>query len=299
MQITVENIERLEYGASQHFYKALEATKVNYGDLVTVAPSTGRTEEYYFFKDNVRMREWVGERVVQSLGSYEYTLTNKTWECTIGIDKDDIADNKLSRFVMDFVQQGEACALHPQEMVFSLFPAGFEQLCHTKKPYFSASHPHGSGKGTFSNIIDKGGIMDQGELWFIACCNRVVRPFLKQDREPLTFVTRTDVTHDNVFKIRNFQFGADYRGAYGFTLPELCVAVKGPLTSQNYDEALVRMKSFTSAGNKRLGIKPTHLIHGAKYSREAKTLLHTQRLANGADNPYFNEIKALESPYLL
>lgn len=299
MEICVENIERLEYGASQHFYRAFEATKVDYGDLVTVSPSTGRTEEYFFLKNNLRMREWLGERVIQSLGAHEYTLTNRTWECTIGIDRDDIADNRLSRFILDFVQQGEACALHPQEMVFSLFSRGFEDLCHTKKPYFSDQHPHPTGTGTFSNILNKGGNAEQGQLWFLACCNRMLRPFMKQDREPLRFVTRTDATYDNVFKHRLFEFGADYRGAYGYTLPELCIAVKGDLTAENYDEALVRMKSFVAASGKRLGIKPTHLIHGAKLARKAKVLLASQKLENGADNPYYGEVRPLESPELV
>lgn len=304
MYLSLDNLERLEIGASVHFHRAIETTKVNYKPLVTHTKSTGAGEDYAFMRDNVQMREWVGERVVQQLGAHTYTLPNKTWECTIGLERDQIADNKLGEFFLAAAQQGEAAAKHPQQQVFSLLRRGFTDACHTKKPFFAADHPHASGEGAFSNILDKSlgvqlaTLFEQGRVWFLACCDRVIRPFIEQEREPLSFVTRTDVTADNLFKHRRFEFGADYRGAYGFSLPQLCVAVLGDLTADHYDEAVQKMASFTTASRERMGLVPTHLIHGAKHRRKAKELLKAQKLANGADNTYFGEVTPIEAPSL-
>lgn len=304
MEISLDNIERLEIGASHHFYQAIGATSVNHKPLVTKTKSTGAAEDYFFMKDNLEMRKWVGERVVQSLGAHSYTLANETYECTIGLDRDQIMDNKLGPLFMGAAQQGEAAARHPEQQVFSLLRLGFTELCHTKRPFFATNHPSASSEGTFSNILDKAQgasletLFNEGRIWFLACCSRVIRPFIEQERESLTFVTRTDVTADNLFKHRRFEFGADYRGAYGFSLPQLCVAVRGDVTPENYDEAVQRMANFTTASRKRMGIVPTHLIHGAKFRRKVKEMLKAQTLANGAQNTYFGEVESIEAPNL-
>jgi phage major head subunit gpT-like protein len=58
-----------------------------------------------------------------------------------------------------------------------------------------------------------------GRPWYLFCTNRGIKPFLWQNRQPPQFVQRTAVTDDNVFKLRQFEWGVDFRGAPVYTFP--------------------------------------------------------------------------------
>lgn len=71
------------------------------------------------------MREWVGQRVIHNLESAGAQLKNKHYEHTIGVDRNDIEDDKLGIYAPMFSMQGEIVARHPDELVWGLLPTGF------------------------------------------------------------------------------------------------------------------------------------------------------------------------------
>lgn len=134
------------------FTKAFGATPVLYEKVATVVPSTTREENYKWLGALPRMKEWIGGREIQNLSASDYTIKNKSFEVTLGVDKEDIEDDTLGIYNPAIQNLGQAAAQHPDELVFPLLPGGFANLCYDGKAFFSDSHKVGkksiSNKGT-------------------------------------------------------------------------------------------------------------------------------------------------------
>jgi phage major head subunit gpT-like protein len=57
--------------------------------------------------------------------------------------------------------------------------------------------------------------------WYLACTDLPLLPLIFQDRQAPVFVSRTDPASDAVFSRKQYEFGADARGAFGYGLPFL------------------------------------------------------------------------------
>lgn len=122
------------------FSKAFSATTTLYDKVATIVPSTTREENYKWLGALPRMREWIGEREIQNLSASDYTIKNKPFELTLGVDRDDIEDDTLGIYNPTIQDLGQAAAQHPDELVFPLLPDGFTNLCYDKQPFFSDKH---------------------------------------------------------------------------------------------------------------------------------------------------------------
>jgi phage major head subunit gpT-like protein len=78
------------------------------------------------------MREWIGPRVAQNLSEHEYTLSNKSYESTVEVDRDHIEDDNLGIYSSIMMPQlGEAARKHPQRLLVSALqgsPLAFDGL---------------------------------------------------------------------------------------------------------------------------------------------------------------------------
>ena len=131
------------------FNKAFNETKSQWEKVATFVPSTTREESYKWLGKLPRMREWIGDREIQNLQAADYTIKNKDFELTIGVDRNDIEDDSIGLYNPIVQDMGQSTAAHPDELVFGLLMAGFKEKCYDKKPFFSDQHQ--SGKLTFSN----------------------------------------------------------------------------------------------------------------------------------------------------
>ena len=104
------------------------------------------------------MREWIGDREVQNLSASDYTIKNKDFELTIGIDRNAIEDDKIGLFNPSIEMLGQSAAMHPDKLVFSLLKNGFNEKCFDGKAFFSSEHMIGknkvSNKGTAKLSLD-------------------------------------------------------------------------------------------------------------------------------------------------
>ena len=104
------------------------------------------------------MREWIGDREVQNLSASDYTIKNKDFELTIGIDRNAIEDDKIGLFNPSIEMLGQSAAMHPDKLVFSLLKKGFNEKCFDGKAFFSSEHMIGkskvSNKGTAKLSLD-------------------------------------------------------------------------------------------------------------------------------------------------
>lgn len=150
MMITPQNLRGIYVGFNTIFNKALGDYKPLYPEIATVTPSTTDTETYAWLGDIPGMREWIGEREIQNLTASEYTIKNKSYEATIGIDRDVIEDDRIRLWSSNISALAQNAAKNPDKLIFRLLAEGFTSKCFDGKPFFSGAHKTG-GK-TVSNM---------------------------------------------------------------------------------------------------------------------------------------------------
>lgn len=149
MIVNQANLHGLTVGYSTAYNKSFEATQSNYQKVATTVPSTTGEQDYKWLGQMPQMKEWIGEREVQSLAAYDYTIKNKPFEMTIGVPRDDIEDDKYGVYSPLFSNMGEAAALHPDNLVFGSMMNGFTAKCYDGKAFFATDHSMGGN--TYSN----------------------------------------------------------------------------------------------------------------------------------------------------
>src|ERR1700753_193527 len=98
MIINRQSLDALRVGFKTSFQGQLQQTTTLYGRVATTVPSTARSEDYGWVGKIPNIRAWVGPRVVQNLSEFSYAIRNKTFELTIGVDRDDIEDDNLGMY---------------------------------------------------------------------------------------------------------------------------------------------------------------------------------------------------------
>lgn len=149
MIINQANLRGLTVGYSTAFNKSLTATETNYQKIATVVPSSTRETSYQWLGQMPMMREWIGERELQNIAAYGYSIVNRKFEMTISVKRDDIEDDQYGVYTPLFANMGEAAALHPDELVFGALLNGFKEKCYDGEAFFSEKHK--VGKDTYSN----------------------------------------------------------------------------------------------------------------------------------------------------
>lgn len=149
MIINQANIHGLTAAYSAAFNKTLGETKTHYKEIATEVPSSTSENNYAWLGQMSGMREWIGEREIQHISEYGYTIKNKKFERTQGVPREAIEDDQYGVYSPMFSMMGEEAALHPDELVFDLLTKGFKTNCYDGKPFFAADHK--SGDTVFSN----------------------------------------------------------------------------------------------------------------------------------------------------
>lgn len=149
MIVNPQNLRGIYVGFNTLFNKALTTVDPLYKQIATVTPSTTDIETYAWLGDIPGMREWIGDREIQNLAASGYTIKNKDFELTIGIDRNAIEDDKIALYNPSVEMLAQSAAMHPDELTFALLASGFSAKCYDDKPFFSDAHQ--MGKKTASN----------------------------------------------------------------------------------------------------------------------------------------------------
>ena len=149
MIITPQALRGIYTAFNTVFNKAFEGQHPTYEKVATVVPSTSESETYAWLGDIPGMREWIGEREIQNLSGSAYTIKNKDFELTVGVDRNAIEDDKIGLYNPSVQMLGQSAAMHPDELIFKLLAAGFSEKCYDGQPFFSDAHK--VGKKTVSN----------------------------------------------------------------------------------------------------------------------------------------------------
>ena len=149
MIINQSNLHGLTTGYSAAFNKALSEVSPDYKDIATVTSSSTAANDYAWLGQIPGMKEWIGDREVQHISEYGYTIKNKSFERTIGINRDAIEDDQYGIYTPMFSMMGQEAGEHYNDLVFEMLTKGFTEKCYDEKTFFAADHV--SGEKTFSN----------------------------------------------------------------------------------------------------------------------------------------------------
>lgn len=152
MVINQGTLQNIFIGFNVAFNKVFQSIEPQYKQIATVIPSKTKTQEYKWLGNMPQLREWVGDRQVQNLQAYEYTIKNKKFEATVGVDRDDIEDDTIGVYPILIEQLAQSAALFPDELCFELLKNGFLNACYDKASFFGE---HKVNKKTVSNKSDK------------------------------------------------------------------------------------------------------------------------------------------------
>jgi phage major head subunit gpT-like protein len=163
MLINSPNLQVLFQGYQFIFQGAYDKAPTGWLDqIATRVPSDTEEEIHFWLAQIPKMREWIGERAVQNMASYEYKLKNKHFELTEELDKNRVADDKHGFFGSHVVpMMASQVKKAPDYLLRDLLRTAQSSVIWDGQNFFDASHPiskfPGSGiSGTQSNYYSSG-----------------------------------------------------------------------------------------------------------------------------------------------
>ena len=142
MLITTANIQALQTTTSTIFRQAVADSDLFWSELAMLIPSTTQINTYAWMARILSMREWLGPRLLQNLKNYEYQLTNRTYEATIKLGREEIEDDMLGIFNMQMQELARAGAKLPDQLLKATIQGGTAATAvgFDGQPHFSATH---------------------------------------------------------------------------------------------------------------------------------------------------------------
>ncbi|MDD3582338.1 MAG: Mu-like prophage major head subunit gpT family protein [Desulfobacca sp.] len=269
------NLADIYRSARALFYETISQVPALYDKVAMVVPSTTSQNDYKWLGEVPMMSEWLGNRRIQDLKAYSYTLVNQEWANGITLHKNEVADDQLGMFTYLVKALAEQAANHINQQVFGLLPQGFGTACYDGQFFFDTDHPVGSG--TQSNF---GG--GSGTAWYLFDTARVVKPLIFQKRSEVEFTSLDRAEDREVFMSGRYLYGANYRGSFGYGLWQLAYASKSTLDATNYALARSAMTAFTNDEGVPLGIMPNLLVVPPSLEAAAREILHADIILGDA-----------------
>ncbi len=275
MLINQTNIANLFNGFKGNFNNGFAGAPSFYKSIATVVPSGTREETYSWLGEFPKMREWLGNRIVNNLSAHSYKVKNRDFEQTIAVPRNDVQDDTYGLFAPLFTEMGRAAGEFPDELVLGLLAAGFTTVCYDGQYFFDTDHPVGEN-GTDYPVTSVSNFQGgSGSPWFLLDTSRPLKPMIYQERTPLgTLLAKDQPDDDNVFFGKKFVYGSDGRCNAGFGLWQLAYGSKQDLTADNYEAARQAMMTLKGDTGRPLGIKPDTLVCGPDLEGDAMRLLN-------------------------
>jgi len=134
------------------FDNAVKAANPFYTKVCTINPSNGSDEKYAFLGNMPGVSEWKGDRQFKQLASADFTISNKHWESSLLVSKNDIKDDRLGMYGPLVEDLAAEATYHPDELWFDTLVAGKSTECFDGQYFFDTDHVWGDS-GTQSNDL--------------------------------------------------------------------------------------------------------------------------------------------------
>ncbi len=296
MLVTSGNLRTLGVGFNAAFQSGLGMAATDHLKIATRVPSSTAKEEYGWLGKMPSVREWIGDRVVQNMKTHDYTIKNKDYELTLGVDRNDIDDDNIGIYGPLFTEMGQSTGAFPCQLVYSLLKAGFNTNCYDGQFFFDTDHPVLDVNGVETGVANTDGGV--GSPWFLIDTSRVLKPILLQVRKDWQFVPKDKLDDDNVFGKKEFLYGADARMNVGFGFWQFIWGSKQPLTPANYAAARKALMEMKGDYGRPLGIMPNLLVTAPALESDAKKIVNSEYGAGGVTNEWKGTAEHFVTPWL-
>lgn len=299
MEINLQNLDALFLGFNQAFQKGFTKPPSFFERICTVVPSSKRQEMYPWMGRSTKFREWMGDRAIQAIERHGYTITNRDYEDTVGVDRNDIEDDTWGTLSPLFEQLGWDAAVHPDTLIATMLTNAINNIdnpsaagavvSYDGKTLFSATgHPAGLAGGAVTNYpnCDAGG---SGSFWYLLDISRPLKTLIFQRRKPYAFTRMNTEQDEKVFMARLFRYGVDARVNVGCGFWQFGFASNQDLSNSiNYSNALAKLQQIKTDAGLPFGAGsmrgPGNLVLMVPPSLEetARRLLFADLVAGGA-----------------
>ncbi len=123
MEVSAQNLTTLFTGFDMIFQKGFEAAPSYYDKICSIVPSSTSQTIYPWLGRTTGFREWVGDRIMQTLEAHTYTIVNKTFEDTISLERERIEDDQYGVYAPAVELLGWDAKTHPDQLVFGMMKA--------------------------------------------------------------------------------------------------------------------------------------------------------------------------------
>lgn len=296
MKINSATLDALRVGFKTSFQNGLGQAQPQWSKVATKVTSTTKAEKYGWLGKLPKIREWIGDRLVQNLMEHDYEVKNKSFELTIGVDRDDVEDDTLGIYASLFEEMGMSTAAHPDELVFPLLKNGFVTPCFDGQNFFDTDHPVIQEDGSTASVANTDG--GAGTPWYLLCTNRPLKPIIYQDRKQFEFVAKDDPKDESVWRKKEFQYGVDGRNNVGFGFWQMAWGSKQALDAVHYETARGAIMGMKGDHGRPLGLMPNLLVVPPSLEGAGKGLLQSQLVNGGESNKWAGTAELLVVPWL-
>lgn len=306
--ITFPLLASINDAVSLAYNTQLYAAPGLYRQFAYEASSEGAAEVYPRLDMLFGLREWVGDRNVQSLSQTTFTIANRTFEQTIAVRREDVEDDRYGILQPAAAQLGQNAGEMPDLLVTQLFKNGHTTLTYDGQNFFDTAHPNYDDAGAATTVANyQAGTGNPS--WYLIDGSRVQKAFIYQTRRPFRVMPKFNLQDDNVFWENEFVWGVDGRANAGYGLWQLAYRSDAALTLANLNAARAAMASIRRPNGTPMGIGqrglllvvPTSLYPAARSYTENELLPAGDPGAGTSGtvaNTFRGLAKAIENPWL-
>jgi phage major head subunit gpT-like protein len=295
--ITAEILQALNTGVKKNFQDGYAQMRAGafWDQVATLVPSTTASNTYGWLGDFPQLREWVGDRVVKDIKESGYSIANKLFEATLGVQRTQIEDDQFGHYSPIAKSMGQEAAQHPDRLLQALITGAGAALCYDGQYFFDTDHPvaaNADGTGAVTSVSNV--VAGANPAWYLLDCSKVLKPFIFQERTKPELEMKFDPsTSDSVFKSDRFEWGIRYRCAVGFGFWQLARKSQATLDAAAFTAGRQAMRELKGDGGRPLGIVPNILMVPPALEAAADAIVNVRTLAGGGDNPNFGKAKVV------
>ena len=297
MDLTTKNLEAVFKGFKAQFQQGMTSLGDDgsiFEKYATIVPSSTNVEVYPFLKSLPRMREWIGDRVINSLEGGEFAIRNRKFELTEGIERDRIEDDSYGLYAPVFQEFGRSSREHPNELTVEMLEAN--PVCYDGQPLFDDDHIVLDEAGKETSVSnDMGG---SGAAWYVMDLSRAIRPVIFQRRRDYNFRSITNLSDQAVFMTDKFMFGVDARVSAGPGLWQLVVRSNQTFNAENYAAARQKLTALTGDYDRPLGLRHTHTMVPNTLEGAARKVITNSLATGGETNEWAGTSELMLNPWL-
>jgi len=156
MQINQTNLASLFKGYKALFLGALNAAVTQWQSVAMSTSSNALQEVYGWLGAFPKMREFLGEVVIQNLAANTYSISNKEFESTIAVKELHVETDQFGLYNPLFESAGFSANAHKDELVAALLTNGFTSKDYTDKNFFDTDKKHSPGDKKSTTFSNKG-----------------------------------------------------------------------------------------------------------------------------------------------